>query len=337
MMRNVSFIAIAIVALLAGLACEQHRSATAAAKMQSAQDAAVHRIELPHYAPMNLPAGPGRDAFAGGCLSCPSTRYITTQPPLTAAQWEQNVRKMIKTYGAPVTEAQIPQIVQYLLAARESGRRGTWATLAASIPPDAAVPDITLASDSAARQRDQQRGSKLYAKNCASCHGGQGAGDGIAAPTMLPRPSDLTAGRYSDVLMAQAVRFGVPGTAMPAFPTFGDADLRALVTFTRTLQPAPTPAPATASASAQTKDLYAQNCLNCHGATGAADGIAAAPLARPPASFRAKQPAAARAASVIADGIPGSAMPGWKAKLSDSQRDDLAGYVRTFFDAPSAK
>ena len=51
-------------------------------------------------------AGPGREAFANGCLTCHSTRYIAMQPPLTAAKWEENVRKMMKTYGAHVAEEQ---------------------------------------------------------------------------------------------------------------------------------------------------------------------------------------------------------------------------------------
>jgi hypothetical protein len=38
------------------------------------------------------------------------------QPPLPAATWDAVVRKMIKTYGAPVSEADAQKIIQYLQA-----------------------------------------------------------------------------------------------------------------------------------------------------------------------------------------------------------------------------
>src|SRR4051794_21880914 len=64
-------------------ACVQQRDARDFAKRQAAAKASengVVRIELPHYAPANLPDAPGRDAFTTACLSCHSTRYITMQP-----------------------------------------------------------------------------------------------------------------------------------------------------------------------------------------------------------------------------------------------------------------
>src|SRR4051794_11241621 len=99
------------------------------AKTQAASGASssVHAIELPRYAP-SLPQAPGRDSFAVACLSCHSTRYITMQPPLSAAKWEESVRKMMKTYGAPVAEDQVAAVVQYIMAAKEAGRGGGWGT-----------------------------------------------------------------------------------------------------------------------------------------------------------------------------------------------------------------
>src|SRR3954468_1094967 len=83
-------------------------------------DRPVTAIVLPRYQ-ANLPPGPGREAFAVNCLSCHSSRYITMQPPMTAAKWEENVRKMMKTYAAPIAEEQVQPIVQYLTAAKEGG------------------------------------------------------------------------------------------------------------------------------------------------------------------------------------------------------------------------
>lgn len=36
-------------------------------------------------------------------------------------------------------------------------------------------------------------GAAIFALNCAACHGVEGKGDGVAAESLEPRPSDLTA------------------------------------------------------------------------------------------------------------------------------------------------
>lgn len=38
----------------------------------------------------------------------------------------------------------------------------------------------------------QDPGEELYLRHCGACHGPAGRGDGIAAPIMTPRPTDLT-------------------------------------------------------------------------------------------------------------------------------------------------
>jgi mono/diheme cytochrome c family protein len=71
--------------------------------------------------------------------------------------------------------------------------------------------------------------------------------------------------------------------------------------------------------------------VNCHGQDGRADGVAASALPRPPTNFRAKQPEKQYALRVIESGVAGTAMPQWKTKLNDQQRDLLADYVRGFY------
>src|ERR1051325_729480 len=100
--------------ILAVASCRSQRQTQAEPAPKPQADSAVHAIELPRYQP-NLPAAPERDVFAVACLSCHSARYVTMQPPMTAAKWEESVRKMIKTFGAPITEQQVPQIVQYIM------------------------------------------------------------------------------------------------------------------------------------------------------------------------------------------------------------------------------
>src|SRR5262245_61739002 len=81
----------------------------------------VRKIDLPRYQ-VELPNAPGRDTFAVACLSCHSARYIAMQPPLSQAKWDEEVKKMVKTFGAPIGDDQVPVIVQYLMTTKEHGR-----------------------------------------------------------------------------------------------------------------------------------------------------------------------------------------------------------------------
>ena len=65
---------------------------------------------------LQLAEGPGRGETQISCSSCHSPRYILMQPPLPAATWDAEVRKMIKTYGAPIGDADAQKITQYLQA-----------------------------------------------------------------------------------------------------------------------------------------------------------------------------------------------------------------------------
>ena len=64
--------------------------------------------------PVDLADGEGRAETESFCTPCHSTRYITMQPPLPAPTWEAEMNKMIKTYGAQITEAPAKKILAYL-------------------------------------------------------------------------------------------------------------------------------------------------------------------------------------------------------------------------------
>ncbi|HYB70484.1 MAG TPA: cytochrome c [Candidatus Bathyarchaeia archaeon] len=67
-----------------------------------------------------LQDGPGQDTAQTQCQSCHSTDYIVRQPPGEARQWEAVVTKMIKVFGAPISETDTRAITDYL--ARTYGR-----------------------------------------------------------------------------------------------------------------------------------------------------------------------------------------------------------------------
>jgi hypothetical protein len=91
--------------------------AAAAPAVPAKEEAGVRSIELPAVA-ADLPPGPGRDSITGACAFCHSNRYITLQPRFTRQQWTAEVDKMRKTYGAPLTDPQAAEAVEYLVSIR---------------------------------------------------------------------------------------------------------------------------------------------------------------------------------------------------------------------------
>jgi len=66
-----------------------------------------------------LKPGPNLDAAQSNCTACHSADYIKTQPIMKSKKdfWQAEVTKMIKIYGAPIQEADVPKIVEYLSTA----------------------------------------------------------------------------------------------------------------------------------------------------------------------------------------------------------------------------
>ena len=85
------------------------------AAMPANPDANYEVSAFPSF-PVALPDGEGKQEVESFCAICHSTRYITMQPPLRAAEWEAVVHKMVKAYGAPISEATEKKIISYLQA-----------------------------------------------------------------------------------------------------------------------------------------------------------------------------------------------------------------------------
>ena len=97
------------------------RNTLAIAAILAALPALAKPLDLPKSVRVTLPdgmeqfAGPGADAINGNCLACHSTGMVLNQPTLPKATWEAEVAKMRNVYKAPVVEADIPAIVDYLV------------------------------------------------------------------------------------------------------------------------------------------------------------------------------------------------------------------------------
>ncbi|MFL0672708.1 MAG: cytochrome c [Erythrobacter sp.] len=70
--------------------------------------------------PLDLPPGPGADAVVANCAACHSPSTMLQQPRMSREKWLSTVTKMRETYKAPIDEAAIPAIVDYLMTAQEA-------------------------------------------------------------------------------------------------------------------------------------------------------------------------------------------------------------------------
>ena len=65
--------------------------------------------------PVELKKAPGLDKVEGNCSGCHSLDYIMMNSPFpNAALWDAEVTKMIKAFGAPITDADAAAIKEYL-------------------------------------------------------------------------------------------------------------------------------------------------------------------------------------------------------------------------------
>src|SRR5437016_10788277 len=99
--------------------------------------------------------------------------------------------------------------------------------------------------------------------------------------------------------------------------------------------------PLTLQDTTRGKAVYVKWCAGCHGDGGAGDGPSAAHMLPRPRNFTGaiykirstasgQLPTDADLMRVIDEGLPGTAMPAWKGRLSDGERRNVAGYLKTF-------
>src|SRR5947207_1356017 len=99
------------------------------------------------------------------------------------------------------------------------------------------------------------------------------------------------------------------------------------------------------------KAVYEKWCLECHGETGEGNGQAAKFMLPQPRDFTkavykirstasGELPTDDDLMKMVSEGLPGTAMPEWKSKLSEGDRKDVIAYVKkfsTFFTGQAPK
>lgn len=176
---------------------------------------------------------------------------------------------------------------------------------------------------------DLASGKRIYAQQCASCHGAVGLGDGPAARQgPVPAPAIGSAKVMHDVSPAMTYRIvsvGVPGTTMPGWGgTLSSAERWNVVAYVTTLR-------ANATAVGTGEGEFAQRCAGCHGVVGTSDGPLARALSTLPPEIGGfawqTERSDADIARVIREGLPGRAMPAQR-DMSSTEVNAVVAYVR---------
>jgi mono/diheme cytochrome c family protein len=147
-----------------------------------------------------------------------------------------------------------------------------------------------------------QPGKATYDKWCSGCHGDTGAGDGVAASTMLPRPRDFTKAVYkirttasgeipTDADLMKIVDEGMPGTAMPEWKSrLSDQERADVIAYIKSfsnffktqkataLSIGKAPSVSDAVIADGRKTYEKLECFKCHGQAGRGDGRSAPTL-----------------------------------------------------------
>jgi mono/diheme cytochrome c family protein len=106
-----------------GMAYAEHQLGSYAAQNlgKISQTTARELTEDPLYGVASYPTfdvgladGSGKAETQIHCGTCHTPRYITMQPLLPAPTWDAEVQKMVKTFGAPIPEADAQKIATYL-------------------------------------------------------------------------------------------------------------------------------------------------------------------------------------------------------------------------------
>jgi mono/diheme cytochrome c family protein len=183
---------------------------------------------------------------------------------------------------------------------------------------------------------DVAGGDELYKRNCASCHGARGLGDGPGVAGLHPAPANLAEHDYSLSRLSFVLTNGIDGTSMPAWRDFSPGELSVVAQVVRgfhVAQPEPEIPKAVLDLGAR---VYSENCAQCHGVNGGGDGTAVSELHIVPANLRGERPSLSESLRVLRNGIDGTQMAPWTGRLSEAELSAVAYYVRGFYQPDQA-
>ena len=174
---------------------------------------------------------------------------------------------------------------------------------------------------------DPERGAVLYTEKCAPCHGTAGLGDGPDAG-MLANPvaplGDPALARTADpASWYQMVTNGNMQNFMPPFSSLSVPERWDVIAYAYTLSTTP-------EEVMRGQELYAENCVACHGERGKGDGPDAGALSTSPINFTDQEFMGTRSAANLFDSITnGLGEMHSFANLAEDDRWALTAFLRT--------
>jgi mono/diheme cytochrome c family protein len=175
---------------------------------------------------------------------------------------------------------------------------------------------------------------EVYAANCANCHGLDGRGNtplGRASRTPNLRSSEVGSLLSTDLVII--IGKGANNGKMPAFrKKLGPKLVEQLAAYIHDLRDQPEPvaaAPAKVEAVADARAVYSSNCAHCHGTDGKGATVLGRELRLPDLRApEAQKLSDSELVAVIAHGVRGGRMAGFRKKLGAKTVENLASYVR---------
>lgn len=260
-------ICLAMGAALGQTACRGPASTASIATTEDIASLEGHALFTAHCAPCHGDSGGGRGPAAIALEVAPRDfrnerfRYVST---LNGVPTDEDLTDSIRygrRYGempaAPqLTDAEVQTLAEYVREIQRLGWRDELRKQFAD--DDETSPEdieeishrrvtprdpIHVVRSTRGSQRDLDAGRKLYAANCASCHGLTGRGDGMAKPLdEQGKPlsvRDLTSGDFRGGTRVEEIfkriRCGIPGTPMSAAVGLSDEEVWRLVDYVRHL------------------------------------------------------------------------------------------------------
>lgn len=196
--------------------------------------------------------------------------------------------------------------------------------------PAATLPPAVTASVYPLLPPDPEQGKTAYDKECASCHGLTGKGDGSQADKLSDPPTILKdkekALTTPIVAWYDQITNHSTSNSMPAYSSVLDDrtrwDISAYLYMLNT----------TNEDLVLGRELYTVNCETCHGAKGKGNGPDAGGLTLEPPDFTFERILPPRSDQELFDIVSnGSAnvMPAYSALLSEAERKAVISYIRT--------
>jgi mono/diheme cytochrome c family protein len=173
-------------------------------------------------------------------------------------------------------------------------------------------------------------GATIYSQSCAFCHGSNANGRGPDAPQLKIPPEDISAIRANQSYLADILKNGVEGTAMPGFDYYDEYQQVSILKYLNkqyNIFSAGTTIKYTITTQQynQGVDEWNNSCSKCHGLNGEVSKAGSA-FKPPPPDFTQYSLTPEKAFEVITNGYPGTTMPSYS-YLTESMRQTLVKIV----------